>query len=73
MAFAERPVVFDAGGIRATPRPFANDFATDWFHGYLNTVEDNAKSADNVTIDLEMNGKLKVILEGLDLSREGGR
>ncbi|MDO9428512.1 MAG: virulence factor SrfC family protein [Methylobacterium sp.] len=66
VAFAARPVAYDARTIGSAPAPFGHTYATDWFHGFYRVVEDNAKSAAGVTIDLEQNGRLGAILTGLD-------
>jgi len=65
IAFEARPVTFDARSIGPTPAAFGHTYATDWFHGFYRVVEDNAKSAAGVTIDLEQNGRLGAILTGL--------
>lgn len=65
VAFAPRPISFDAKSIGSSPTAFGHTYATDWFHGFYRVVEDNAKSAAGVTIDLEQNGRLGAILAGL--------
>ena len=64
-AFAPRPVSYDARAITRQPVTFAHTYATDWFHGFYRVIEDNAKSASGVTIDLEQNARIGAILAGL--------
>ncbi|MDE3744444.1 virulence factor SrfC family protein [Methylobacterium radiotolerans] len=65
VAFAQRPVSYDARSIGQAPATFAHTYATDWFHGFYRVVEDNAKSASGVTIDLAQNARIGAILAGL--------
>ncbi|GJE40771.1 virulence factor SrfC family protein [Methylobacterium persicinum] len=65
LAFAPRAIAFDARSITQAPAPFAHTYATDWFHGFYRVVEDNAKSASGVTIDLAQNARIGAILAGL--------
>ncbi len=65
LAFAQRPVGHDARSIAQAPATFAHTYATDWFHGFYRVVEDNAKSASGVTIDLAQNARIGAILAGL--------
>jgi hypothetical protein len=65
VAFAQRPVSYDARTIGQAPATFAHTYATDWFHGFYRVVEDNAKSASGVTIDLAQNARIGAILAGL--------
>ncbi len=64
-AFDSRSVTFDATAIGPKPTNFAVTYTTDWYHGFYRVVEDNAKSEQGVTIDLEQNQRLKTILDGL--------
>ncbi|WP_336489987.1 virulence factor SrfC family protein [Methylobacterium nigriterrae] len=66
IAFAARPVTYDARTIAQTPTSFGHTYITDWFHGFYRVVEDNAKSAAGVTVDLEQNGRLGAILAALE-------
>ncbi len=65
IAFAPRPVAYDARAITREPATFAHTYATDWFHGFYRVVEDNAKSASGVTVDLAQNARIGAILAGL--------
>ncbi|WP_261925938.1 putative virulence factor [Methylorubrum sp. GM97] len=65
IAFAPRPISYDARAITQAPATFAHAYATDWFHGFYRVAEDNAKSASGVTIDLEQNARIGAILSGL--------
>jgi hypothetical protein len=65
VAFAQRPVSYDARSIGQAPATFAHTYATDWFHGFYRVVEDNAKSASGVTVDLAQNARIGAILAGL--------
>ena len=65
VAFAPRPVSHDARAIAQVPVTFAHTYATDWFHGFYRVVEDNAKSASGVTVDLEQNARIGAILAAL--------
>jgi hypothetical protein len=68
VAFADRPIVFNASGIGRQPKKFAETYATDWFHGFDRIVEDNAKNEQGVTVDLAQNQNLRAILDGLSSS-----
>jgi len=68
VAFANRPIAFDASGIGEEPKKFAEMYATDWFHAFDRVVEDNAKSKQGITVDLAQNQHLKAILDGLGSS-----
>lgn len=64
-AFGSRPITFDASGLTDEPKPFTEEFATDWFHAFDHIVTENAKSEQGVTVDLVQNANLKAILDGL--------
>jgi hypothetical protein len=66
VAFDVRPIVFDARGIGNFPKPFATIYATDWFHGFYQVVEDNVTSGKGLRVDLAQNERLKVILDALE-------
>jgi hypothetical protein len=63
--FDGRGMTFNGSGIGPAPKPFAQAYATDWFHAFDRVVEDNAKSEQGVTVDLVQNQRLKAILDGL--------
>ncbi len=67
-AFKRRANVFDASGLGKNPKPFADDFVSDWLTSLYKVVEDNAVSDQSGVIDIVENNKLKVILDGLDVS-----
>jgi hypothetical protein len=64
--FQSRPIAFDACGIGRIPKPFAITYATDWFHGFYQVVEDNVTSDKGLKIDLAQNERLRAILDGLE-------
>jgi hypothetical protein len=68
VAFDFRPIVFDARGIGAIPKPFATTYATDWFHGFYQVVEDNVTSEKGLRVDLVQNELLKTILDALEVN-----
>ena len=63
-----RPIVFDARGIGTIPKPFATTYATDWFHGFYQVVEDNVTSEKGIRVDLAQNERLKTILDALEVN-----
>jgi hypothetical protein len=68
VAFDSRPIVFDARGIGTIPKPFATTYATDWFHGFYQVVEDNVTSEKGIRVDLAQNERLKTILDALEVN-----
>lgn len=70
-AFAERPIVHQALGIGAERIDHAAGFATDWFFGFMKVVEDNAQEVGAVKVDLQMNARLKTIIDTLGAAIDG--
>lgn len=66
--FSERHVTFDASAIGPEPKPFAQTFVSDWFHGFYQVVEDNAVSTSGLRVDLKQNERLGAILDTLRLA-----
>jgi hypothetical protein len=65
VAFASRPIAYDASAITTPPPPFGQRFVTDWFHGFYRVVEDNAVSDGGLMVDLKQNERLGAILGSL--------
>lgn len=60
--FNERPVAYDASAIGTVPKPFAEMYISDWFHGFYQVVEDNAANISGLRVDLKQNERLGAIL-----------
>lgn len=63
--FDERPITYDASAIGTPPKPFAQMYISDWFHGFYQVVEDNAVSTSGLRVDLKQNERLGAILNTL--------